>query len=141
MNLMCHHITRQQLLFPHRYTIGSDKIGVLIFQMPIDRINNIMTNDHNWQNVGLGISGETYLAGADYLLRNQSRFLIEDSENYFRLIDNIGVPVLTIARIRNLNSTIGLQEVKTQGDHCSIGRRDWYGDIPGLPRCFCFVSI
>ena len=94
---------------------GSDKIGVLIFQMPIDRINNIMTNDHNWQNVGLGISGETYLAGADYLLRNQSRFLIEDSENYFRLIDNIGVPVLTIARIRNLNSTIGLQEVKTQG--------------------------
>jgi len=94
---------------------GNVKIGVLIFQMPIDRIDNIMTSNENWRNVGLGESGETYLFGADFLLRNQSRFLIEDSENYFRMLEDIGVSLLTRARIKNLNSTIGLQEGKTQG--------------------------
>lgn len=94
---------------------GDEKVGVLIFQMPIDRINNVMTNNHNWEDVGLGKSGETYLVGEDFLLRNQSRFLIEDSDNYFQMIEEIGVSILTIARIKSLNSTIGLQEVQTQG--------------------------
>jgi len=94
---------------------GDQKIGVLIFQMPIDRINGIMTNDNKWSEVGLGNSGETYIIGSDYRLRNQSRFLIEDKTNYLQMIRNIGLPESTIAKIDNLNSSIGLQEVKTQG--------------------------
>ena len=99
---------------------GEEKIGVLVFQAPIDRINNIMTNDRNWADVGLGDSGETYLVGPDFLLRNQSRFLIEDSENYFRAIEESGVPLATIGQIRNLNSTIGLQEVDTEGTRAAL---------------------
>jgi serine phosphatase RsbU (regulator of sigma subunit) len=94
---------------------GDEKIGVLIFQLPIDRINNIMTNRHEWNKVGLGLSGETYIVGEDFTLRNQSRFLIEDSSNYFKMIREIGTPEKTIAKIRNFNSTIGLQEVRTKG--------------------------
>jgi PAS domain S-box-containing protein len=96
------------------------KIGVLVFQMPIDRINNIMTHKQNWAQVGLGKSGETYLVGDDYKLRNQSRFLIEDRENYFKMIKKIGVPLSTINMIKNLNSTIGLQKVKTQGTEAAL---------------------
>jgi hypothetical protein len=69
---------------------GEKKIGVLVFQLPIDRINDIMTNKQNWSGVGLGATGETYIVGEDYTLRNQSRFLIEDSTNYFRMINDIG---------------------------------------------------
>jgi len=94
---------------------GNKKTGVLIFQMPIDRINNIMTSNQGWKDVGLGVSGETYIVGEDFTLRNQSRFLIEDSTNYFRMIKDIGVPDETIEKIRKYNSTVGLQEVKTQG--------------------------
>lgn len=46
--------------------------GVLVFQMPVDRINGIMQNS-----VGLGESGETYLVGTDLLMRSQSRFTDE----------------------------------------------------------------
>jgi PAS domain S-box-containing protein len=99
---------------------GDEKIGVLVFQMPIDRINNIMTNNNGWSDVGLGESGETYIVGDDFLLRNQSRFLIEDSVNYFRIIDEIGTPLQTIARIRNLGTTIGLQSVQTQGTEAAL---------------------
>ena len=97
-----------------------EKIGVLIFQMPIDRINNIMTNNKKWKDVGLGMSGETYIVGSDFTLRNQSRFLIEDSTNYFKMIKEIGVDQNTIDLIRKYNSTIGLQEVKTFGTEDAI---------------------
>jgi serine phosphatase RsbU (regulator of sigma subunit) len=94
---------------------GNEMIGVIAFQMPIDRINNIMTSNHQWAKVGLEKTGETYLIGEDFKLRNQSRFLIEDSVNYFKMLETIGTDKATIANIKNFHSTIGLQEVKTEG--------------------------
>jgi serine phosphatase RsbU (regulator of sigma subunit) len=94
---------------------GNKIVGVLAFQMPINKINSIMTSNRQWSNVGLGKTGETYIIGEDYKLRNQSRFLIEDSLNYFKMLNEIGTDKITIATIKNFNSTIGLQEVKTEG--------------------------
>jgi serine phosphatase RsbU (regulator of sigma subunit)/anti-sigma regulatory factor (Ser/Thr protein kinase) len=99
---------------------GDQKIGVLLFQMPIDRINDIMTSKQEWSEVGLGESGETYIIGSDFLIRNQSRFLIEDRNNYFMMIKKTGLPKETIDRIRNFNSTIGLQPVKTRGTKAAL---------------------
>ncbi|UCG24759.1 MAG: PAS domain-containing protein, partial [Chloroflexota bacterium] len=115
---------------------GEELLGVLVFQMPVDRINDIMTNKQEWSQVGLGESGETYLVGDDFLLRNQSRFLIEDSENYFRMIDEIGLPITTIGRIRSLDSTIGLQEVKTEGTEEALAGQTGtaiFPDYRGVP--------
>ena len=50
---------------------GDKKIGVAIFQMPIGRINDILS-----ERTGLGESGETYAVGSDHLFRNDSRFLL-----------------------------------------------------------------
>lgn len=94
---------------------GTEIIGVLAFQMPIDNINNIMTSNHDWKNVGLGETGETYIVGENYTLRNQSRFLIEDSTQYFNMLKNIGTDQLTINKIKEYKSSIGLQTVKTLG--------------------------
>ena len=49
---------------------GDKKIGVAIFQMPIDKISAIMN-----ERTGLGESGETYAVGPEGLFRNDSRFL------------------------------------------------------------------
>jgi len=95
--------------------IGSDIIGVLVFQLPIDRINHIMTDGYQWENVGLGKSGETYLVGDDYLLRNQSRFLVEDFENYILALKKTQISNEVISEIEALNSSIGLQPVITEG--------------------------
>ncbi len=46
---------------------GPEKIGVAIFQFPIDRLNTIMS-----ERSGLGKTGETYLVGADKLMRSDS---------------------------------------------------------------------
>jgi serine phosphatase RsbU (regulator of sigma subunit) len=95
-------------------------IGVLIFQMPIDKIDDVMTNKKGWEKVGLGKTGETYLVGNDYKIRNQSRFLIEDSAAYFRMITDLGTDPTTIRKIRNLQTCIGLQEVKTEGTEAAL---------------------
>ncbi|MBT3928061.1 MAG: HAMP domain-containing protein [Rhodospirillaceae bacterium] len=47
---------------------GGKKVGVLIFQMPLDRITEIMS-----ETAGLGKTGETILVGSDYLMRSDSR--------------------------------------------------------------------
>ena len=52
---------------------GGKLEGILIFQMPLDRITTIMAN-----RAGLGETGETYLVGPDALMRSDS-FL--DTEN------------------------------------------------------------
>lgn len=94
---------------------GDKMLGVLVFQMPVDRINRIMTSREQWENVGLGKSGETYVIGDDLTLRNQSRFLIEDRENYLSAIRELGVPSKTVDEIAKQGSSIGLQEVRSKG--------------------------
>ena len=90
-------------------------IGVLAFQMPVDRINNIMTNNNSWADIGLGRSGETYIVGYDFKLRSQSRFLIEQKDEYLQALKKQNVSADTIERIESLGQAIGIQEVKTPG--------------------------
>jgi PAS domain S-box-containing protein len=94
---------------------GDQRIGVLIFQLPIDNINHIMTDGYKWEDVGLGESGETYLVGPDFLMRNQSRFLVEDPEAYFAALKSTDLPSETIMKIKALNSSVGLQPIETVG--------------------------
>jgi PAS domain S-box-containing protein len=93
----------------------NEMIGVLIFQLPVNQINEIMTSHEKWTEVGLGKTGETYIVGEDTTLRNQSRFLIEDRSNYFKMITDIGTDSMTVNQIRNFNTTIGIQKVVTEG--------------------------
>ncbi|MGR3319441.1 MAG: methyl-accepting chemotaxis protein [Candidatus Anammoxibacter sp.] len=46
---------------------GNEKVGIAMFQMPIDRLNEIMA-----ERAGLGDTGETYIVGQDLLMRSDS---------------------------------------------------------------------
>jgi len=48
--------------------------GVLVFQIPIDRINQVMQ-----VTAGMGKTGETYIVGADKFMRSDSRFSKEST--------------------------------------------------------------
>jgi methyl-accepting chemotaxis protein len=96
------------------------KTGVIIFQMPIDRINDIMTYNKNWQQSGLGNTGETYLVGADFKMRSLGRSLIEDKQNYLKALKKSGVSEKTINLIDIKDTTIGLKSIQTPGTKASI---------------------
>jgi len=61
---------------------GTGKIGVLITQAPVDRINTIMVFDKKWKEAGLGASGQVLLVGPDKLQRSESRQLLTDINAY-----------------------------------------------------------
>ncbi len=88
-------------------------IGVLGFQLPVNEINKVMTGGGNWKDDGLGSSGETYLVGQDFKMRSNSRFLIESPGEYFKMLDQIGIDSKEINKIRNYNTSILEQTVKT----------------------------
>ena len=66
--------------------------GVLALQFPITKINKIMTFDKQWSQAGMGETGETVLAGDDFLMRSDSRLFLEDPEKYRRMVIDAGTP-------------------------------------------------
>jgi len=91
----------------------NEVIGILALQLPVDAINNVMTGSENWQQDGLGSSGETYLVGPDHLMRSISRFYLEDPEEYFTSLRSGGISSSTIETIRNHETSILFQPVHT----------------------------
>jgi len=113
-------------------------LGVAAFQMPVDQINNIMTNNQNWRDIGLGESGETYMVGSDLTLKNESRFLIEDPSGYLAQMKNLGMEQNLLREIEKSGSVIGRQKVDTtasqmalKGETASLIIED-YRNIPVL---------
>ncbi len=78
--------------------------GTFIFQMPIDIINDIMNFKGKYEKAGLGKSGETYLVGSDYNMRNNSRF----------------VDKINDATVKKTGSTIGFFKIKTDSTQAAI---------------------
>ncbi|WP_313674490.1 adenylate/guanylate cyclase domain-containing protein [Mycolicibacterium sp.] len=66
--------------------------GVLAMQFPITKINRIMTFDKKWSEAGMGATGETIMAGEDYLMRSDSRMFLEDPERYRQMVIDAGTP-------------------------------------------------
>ncbi len=103
---------------------GSTFVGILAVQMPVDEINQVLTGNQNWQRDGLGVSGETYLVGHDYLMRSVSRFLIEDKKGYEAALRSIGTSNQTIQLIDQLDTSILLQRVNTEAAKAAIAGQE-----------------
>ncbi|MDR7184874.1 class 3 adenylate cyclase [Microbacterium trichothecenolyticum] len=57
-------------------------LGALAIELPIERIDDVMTVAGEWELNGLGATGETYLVGADGTMRSVSRALLADAATY-----------------------------------------------------------
>ncbi len=114
---------------------GGEKIGIIAFQLPIDRINQVMTGKGNWREVGLGDSGETYLIGADHKMRSLSRFWMEDAEGFLKAVES-GTDRETLDAMRAHQTVIGLQEVNSPGAKKAaegVTGFDIFEDYRGVP--------
>ena len=52
---------------------GGAKIGVLAIQISVDELNRVMTGGGNWEEEGLGKTGQAYILGPDNKLRSDLR--------------------------------------------------------------------
>jgi methyl-accepting chemotaxis protein len=94
---------------------GGKKIGVLVVQVPIDKINSIMTHEGQWKERGLGDSGETYLvSAADGTPRSVARQAVEDIDAYARSVEAAGFARGVANAVKAKATSIGLVPIKTR---------------------------
>lgn len=95
--------------------IGDDGgiYGALALQLRPKELNDVMTGNGDWEQDGLGASGETYLAGPDKLMRSISRELLTDPERYARDVMANGTPEAVAQRQVEVGDSILLQPVDT----------------------------
>ena len=85
---------------------GEDNEGALIFQLPKDKINKIMNFNNQVDKVGLGSTGEAFLVGANFTMRNESRFT-----DKIKAIDN---------SVKKAGTTIGNYKIETKATKAAI---------------------
>jgi len=99
---------------------GSDVVGAVVTEVPVELVTAVMTAEQDWELLGLGDTGESYIVGADRTLRSDSRAWLEDPDDYLRryvdrygdqdaadLIETVGSPVL-LQEVDNEAVTAGL---------------------------------
>ncbi|HOX81487.1 MAG TPA: GAF domain-containing protein [Chryseolinea sp.] len=96
------------------------KIGILVFQMPINKINQILTGNNKWEEDGLGATGETFMVGEDHKLRSISRGLTQDSERYLSDLRANGYSSAVVNQIQKTNTCILLEEVKNESSEKAL---------------------
>ena len=105
-----------------------ERVGILIFQFPIDSINKIMSFNGEYKKAGLGESGEVYLVGSDKKFKNDSRFVKE--------IDD---PL-----VKELGTTIGIFKVDTQSVNAALSGKSgaWIiNDYRGVPVLSAYAPL
>ncbi|CAM3531640.1 methyl-accepting chemotaxis protein [Vibrio aerogenes] len=121
-------------------TENGQLLGVLIYQMPIDKLDKIMTHDKDWANQGLGRTGETYLVGDDGLMRSDARMFVEDETHYIDIMRQNGLPESVLTQIQAHHTTIGLQPVKTQVSRAALNNQDGFMQSKGYQMKDVFSS-
>lgn len=123
---------------------NKQKIGVLIFQLSIDSINDIMTNHRVWRFDEFGKTGETYIVATDGTMRNDSRMLIEDKTAYLVAAEKAELKETTIDNIILKDTTVGLQRVDNPGTRAAfagVTGFDLYEDYRGEFVLSAFAPI
>lgn len=123
---------------------GGERVGVMVFRFPPDRIDAIMKSAEAWRQVGLRETGETYLVGADGTMRNDSRFLVEARDDYLAALSAAGVAEDTVRRIAESNSSVLLQPVRTEAVEAAFAGRTGFArdtDYRGQPVFSAYAPL
>ena len=123
--------------------------GVLALQFPISKINRLMTADKQWESVGMGKTGETFLVGPDDLMRSDSRLFLQDPDKFKSDVIDAGTPPSVAEASLRQGGTTLVQPIKTEatrlaerGHQGTLIAEDYLGheslqayapvDLPGL---------
>ena len=98
-------------------SVEGEKIGYIVFQVPIDGVNAITSNNGDFEGLGFGKTGQVVLIGKDKYLRNNHRF-----------IDNIKKKNEVVA---STDTTVGMLKVDSKPSARAISGESSYGTFSG----------
>jgi methyl-accepting chemotaxis protein len=100
--------------------------AVLIFQMPIDRIDNVMTHLKTWEKNGLGETGQTYLVGHNKVMKSNDRLLLQNKAAFLEQAKILNLPSVTMDEINKRNTTIGLLKINNTFINEALSGKDGF---------------
>ncbi len=91
---------------------GEVQVAVMAVQVPVEELTAIMTSNKRWEQVGLGKTGEVFVAGTDGFMRTDSRLLYADTAAF--LIKTKLAMTPDAAKQASLRTTsVGLVQIKS----------------------------
>jgi class 3 adenylate cyclase/HAMP domain-containing protein len=123
---------------------GTKLVGILAIQISVDAVDQVMTNNRQWEQTGLGKTGETYLAGADYQMRSNSRFFLQDNDGYLKTLKSLGTPQRVLDRIHTTGTTILNQELRSEAVNRALDNQSGLkvlNDYRQVPSIIAYTPI
>ena len=108
---------------------GSNVVGALVTEIPIDSLNALMTAGGDWEVLGLEKTGEAYVVGADGTLRSESRVWIEDRDDYLRRFVKRYDDQARADLIATVGSPVLLQTVDNAAESAAIDGDEFIGTV------------
>lgn len=105
-------------------------VGVLVFQVALEKINNLMTLSAKWRQAGYGETGEVYLVGKDGMSRSDSRLFVEDSAQ-FSAWSSRALGSKETKKIIAQGTTIGSLPIRTEAAKNAINGETGFSSYPG----------
>lgn len=115
-------------------------IGIVAIQVPVERINALMTFQGQWQDQGMGMTGEAYLVGDDQLLRSAPRQLVENPDTYYQQIDDSALASLAKAK----STVVGLvpkQNVAVEKGQQGLSGIEQYENAQGVAMLSAYGKL
>ncbi len=108
---------------------GSDVLGAVVTEVPVEAVTAVMTARQDWELLGLGDTGESYIVGADRTLRSNSRAWLEDPDDYLRRhVDRYGDQAAADL-IETVGSPVLLQEVDNEATAAALDGEEFIGNV------------
>jgi class 3 adenylate cyclase len=104
---------------------GNKAVGAIAVQLPVSRINDVMTGNGHWVESGLGDTGEAYLAGGAGIptMRSLSRNLAEDPDHYAQLAISAGLTQEVADQAVSSGETLLLQPADTEAVRAGMANK------------------
>lgn len=123
---------------------NGERVGILVYQLALDKINQLMTLNQEWQDHGYGKTGEVYLVGDDLNMRSDSRLFVESPEQFETWGAKSYFGSEATSTIMAKGTTIGLLPVSTKASLASREGKtgvDRYTNYTGEPVLGAYAPL
>lgn len=108
---------------------GSEVVGAVIVTFEIGALTSIVTADQQWDQLGLGDTGEAYLVGTDLTLRTVPRPWFEDSGEYIDRYLEDGGDERIAGLMEFTESPVMLQPVDNEAVRAALEGDEFIGTV------------
>lgn len=119
---------------------GSKVTGAVVTTLPVTAITNLVTAGQDWDLLGLGRTGDTYLVGPDGTMRTDPRAWLDDPDGFLSdYLDRTG-DESAVERMRRVGSPALTQAVDNRAVEDALAGESFVGSVTSYDGASAFAA-